>query len=145
MANNLQPAVDSSTARSLFFDWREMNWVCVPLGLAVSALFFPKVNLFLFSMHGGVGWLLLMFCGPYYLVRLYLVAYRRTRQGQPCAVGLITCLACYLGVTFLIGELATPPISGGLGYKFRGRCIWHSMNLPWALLYEKKPCGPYVR
>lgn len=120
-------------------------WTAYPPLVLASLLYVPGLNAFLFSMHGGIGWLLLMLCGPYTAFRLSWGAFRSFRMGNGWLVPSVVFFGAYLLVTFIIGETATPMLSKKLGYKYRGRCVWGVMNLPWSIALPGKPCAPLLK
>src|SRR2546428_6096579 len=114
------------------------------LPLAGILLFFvPYVNGILYSLHGGVGWLILMLCGPFTLMRLaWGVLYAKDPR-----LSLLVATAYFLLYVITTGLLAWPAsrrIERVLGIQFQGHgfCVWCTLNIPWSLVYSGTPCRP---
>jgi hypothetical protein len=96
----------------------------------------PGVNFVLFSLHGGIGWLLLYACGPFTLIRLIYAVITKRNIGLGVKAGL-TFLAGYLIVTLLVGLLGLQCLNATLGTDLPHLAIWKAANLPWSLIASK--------
>ena len=110
------------------------------LPTAGTLLFFiPYLNGIVFSLHGGVGWLLLMSCGPFTLTRLlWGTLYSKGPKLSPTVA--LSYLVLYAVCTAIIALPASRRVEHVLGFKFQGACVWSTLNLPWSLIYSRSPC-----
>jgi hypothetical protein len=110
---------------------------CLPLCMLLAATV-PGINAVLFSLHGGIGWYLLMLCGPSTALKLVYDAFVRKQSRIPVIVCCIY-FATYIGLTFLFGVIAQRSLENWTGLEFLNYPIWSVMNLPWSYLVNLHP------
>ena len=94
--------------------------------------FVPVANLFLFSLHGGLGWILMFLSGPFTVITLVFGIF--FRKPPRASLTEVSCyLICYVGATFVLGMLATNSLQETLGVRFQNNAVWAALNIPWSL------------
>jgi hypothetical protein len=113
-----------------------LKWAIVtaylPLCMLLAATL-PMINGVLFSLHGGIGWYLLMLCGPATALKLVYDAFLRKQDRIPITLCCIY-FATYIGLTFLLGAVAQRSLEKWAGFEFSHYPVWSAMNLPWSYL-----------
>jgi hypothetical protein len=119
----------------------KLGWIlsmaAFPLLMLIAAIV-PYVNAFLFSFHGGLGWYLMVICGPTTVARIAYDSFIR-RNGR-----IPACLSCaYLGsyilVTYVLGLVAQSSLEKFAGLDFSHNLVCSAMNLPWSYALNRHP------
>jgi hypothetical protein len=95
----------------------------------------PIVNVFFYSSHTGIGWLLLPFTFPYVLLRLGIALWRSDASSRPRLrrfAALST--AGYVALTGPLSWAATYSINSWLGTSVHWTQFWAMMLLPVSLV-----------
>ncbi|MGH7352537.1 MAG: hypothetical protein ACREJJ_09205 [Candidatus Methylomirabilales bacterium] len=95
----------------------------------------PIVNAFFYSLHGGIGWLVLPFTFPYVLVRLGIALWR-SHPSNRCRLRRFATLSIpgYIALTAPLSWAATYSINSWLGTSAHWTQFWAMMLLPVSLL-----------
>ena len=117
------------------------KWLLVtgwfPLFMLVAAMV-PLVNSVFFSLHGGIGWYLLMLCGPGTALKLIYDAFLRKEGRVPLWV-CCSYLMVYIVLTFVLAGVAQRTLEKWGGLQFSHHPVWSAMNLPWSYLVSRHP------
>ena len=119
---------DSRVTMKKFLFWT----VFLPSSTILIALT-PGVNFFLFSLHGGLGWLALYVSGPLVICRLIYGIWFRRKERLPLRHGILF-LAAYILITFPLGLLATSSLNEILGAVLPANAVWKAANIPWCFI-----------
>jgi hypothetical protein len=95
----------------------------------------PVLNSFVFSGHGGPGWLVLPICFPLLLINVYrlVVKPRRLAGASPWKVSGAICLT-YLVLAYPCGALAEQRITAYSGLPIEDHAFYRLMTLPVGLV-----------
>jgi hypothetical protein len=102
-----------------------------PIILLLLALL-PGFNFILFTLHGGLGWILMFLSGPFVLTRLAYGLFLKKFDRLSYRAGIGFFLG-YAAVTYPLGALATKSIATVLGVTPSGNWVWAAMNMPCSL------------
>ena len=91
----------------------------------------PIVNAFFYSLHGGIGWLVLPFTFPYVLVRLGIALWRSHPSNRRRLRRFATLsIPGYIALTAPLSWAATYSINSWLGTSLHWTQFWALMLLP---------------
>jgi len=120
---------DAQGAHSAVRGWRLLTRLFLLPVVLFSAALIPGLNGFLFSGHGGPGWLLLPFCFPVLVFNMWRHVYRNGYRIRAVAVVLV-----YLVATYPIASIAERRITEAIGLEMADHPIYRVATFPVGLV-----------